>query len=150
MFVPLSIFIHTDLLIDGSKYETIEKYFQSQKAEMHGDMQTMSEILLQEDPVKIKKLAKRIVRPAGKPLVRGMGAEIKIMHTALQAKFSKPEVKSFLLATVNKYIVECSSDQFWGCGLGLQDPDALVKAKWKGLNKFGQLISSIRKELHLS
>ena len=89
----------------------------------------MSHILLQEDPTEIKKLAKRIARPDGKSLVCKICAEVKIMHTALQAKFSKPELKSFLLATVNKDIVECSSDNFWGCGLGLQDPDALVKSK---------------------
>ena len=144
---PLSNFFRTDLLIEGRKYENVEKYFQSKKAEMYGDMQTMSEILLQEDPVEIKKLSKRIARPGGKPLVRDMNAEVKIMHTALKAKFNKPELKTFLLATANKSIVECSSDQFWGCGLGLQDPEALVKAKWKGQNKLGQLISSIRGEL---
>lgn len=144
---PFSNFYDCELSIDGCKYENVEKYFQCKKAEMYGDMQTMSEILLQEDPATIKRLAKKITGPDGKPIQRDLEAETQIMEKALDEKFKQHELKRILLSTENKLIVECSVDRYWGCGLGLQDDDALNRRKWTGSNKLGYLLSQIRDKL---
>ena len=59
MLSPLSNFHACSLNIDGTKYSSIEQYYQAEKAKRHNDHEVLAKILLESDPVAIKRSSKR-------------------------------------------------------------------------------------------
>ena len=68
------------------------------------------------------------------------------------AKFSQhPELRSFLLATGNKVLVEASPvDRVWGIGLAATDSKAEDPLAWRGLNLLGFALVEVRRMLAAS
>ena len=145
---PLSNFFKCDIQNDGLHYENVEKYYQFQKATHYGDVERAAEIFIEEDPYTIKKVSKGITLPNGERPMPDREFEESIMKKVLKVKFSKEPMKSHLLRTGDKLLVECNEhDSYWGCGLPLKNEDFRVKAKWKGLNNLGLMLQNLRKEL---
>lgn len=67
----------------------------------------------------------------------------------LRAKFSQnPRLLDFLRSTQNLQIGESSTNERWGTGLDLSDPDALDTSKWNSSgNLLGRCLMQVREEL---
>ncbi len=74
---------------------------------------------------------------------------MRIVYEANLAKFTQnPELKTALLSTGNKILVEASPVDFiWGIGMHYDDEGADNPANWKGTNLLGQAITLVKHEL---
>lgn len=53
-----------------------------------------------------------------------------------------------LLATAGTTLVEASSsDTLWGIRLASDNPDALVRSRWRGANWLGETLTTLRDDL---
>ena len=131
--------------INKVHYPTAEHYMMVEKARLF-DPSMVSKILEAKTTKEVKSLGRK---------VRNFDAEIwdeksfEIVFMGNLAKFSQNEkLKSFLLSTSNRIIVEASPyDKVWGIGM-LQDHEhASSPLKWNGLNKLGFVLTQVKEEL---
>ena len=75
--------------------------------------------------------------------------EYYILRAALEAKFSQNDhLKTELLATGDSLLGEANTtDNYFGIGLSLNNPRALIKSQWRGENLQGATLMSIREKL---
>ena len=68
------------------------------------------------------------------------------MTKAVAEKFSQnPSLKKYLMDTGDLQLAEASPfDRFWGTGAGLGTADTLRPQNWKGKNKLGELLMTLR------
>ena len=145
---PFSQWYPHEMEIDGVKYNCCEQYMMAEKAKLFGDTESLEKIMATDDPRKQKafgRLVKNFV-----PQMWDMISRDVVFRGNL-AKFSDPELKKFLMSFANEEIVEASPyDKLWGIGLGEDDPRALDKSQWQGLNWLGEAIMRVRETLKQS
>lgn len=72
-----------------------------------------------------------------------------VVYDANFARFSQnPQQRELLFATRGTTLVEASPhDLVWGIGLAADDPRALDRKQWRGLNLLGQSLTRVREAL---
>ena len=131
-----------DMEIDGVVYNCCEQYMMAEKARLFNDTEALAKIMVSDDP-RTQKAIGRTVKGFNAPMWEKVCRDI--VFRANMAKFSDPDMKSYLLAFGEKEIVEASPyDTIWGIGLGEEDPRALDKAQWQGTNWLGEAIMQVR------
>ena len=132
--------------IDGQIYSTAEHFMMAEKARLFQDKDALAEIRQAPSPAEAKQWGRK---------VRGFSPEIwkqhrsNIVEQGNIAKFGQnPSLKSFLLQTEGKVLVEASPrDRIWGIGLGQNNPKASDPYQWRGLNLLGFALMKVRGEL---
>ena len=121
----------------------------AKKASFCGDHHIVEKIMRESDPVRQKSLGKLAEKSTTFKSDSWNNESLKVMKTALLAKFSQVDAcKQFLLHTGNNILVEANqNDHFWGVGLHLRDKDLWEPQKWKGKNELGKMLMEIRNEL---
>ncbi len=130
-FSELSNFAPYGFEEEGLRWPTVEHYFQAQKFR---DAEYQERIRLASTPRDAKTLGQTRQVP-----IRGDWETEKesVMKHALRLKFQNGELKSLLLATQNRLLVEDSPyDRYWGAGRDR-----------KGKNRLGMLLMEIRDEI---
>ena len=116
--------------LDGYRWKTMEHYFQAMKFE---GTDQFSRILNCGSPKQAKDLGQsRIIA------IRKDWDSVKegIMYRGLKQKFSNPELRTLLLSTGKKELIENSPyDKYWGVG-----PNG------NGKNRLGNLLMDLRAE----
>jgi hypothetical protein len=142
---PLSNFFDSKFTIADVLYDTVEQYYQAQKAKHHDEMEIHDKIMLSRDPTEQKKLGSSVKTS---PDAWDKQAP-EIMHLGLLAKFTQNDnLKDFLLDTDNKKLYEASpKDLFWGIGMGLSNTDIFNQEKHQGRNIMDELLMSVREQL---
>ena len=132
-----------DFVLDGIHYNCCEKRMMHQKAVFFGDLETASQILVEDEPKEQKKLG-RIVK--GFDENRWNAVADDVVFNANLAKFSQNEnLRKLLLETGDKIIVECSPyDIIWGNGLNITDTLKTDENCWKGTNRLGKALMRVR------
>lgn len=135
-----------DLELDGIAYTSSEQCYFHQKAQLFEDELRAKQIMQTDDPVKQMRLGRK-VRNASDDVWDQH--KVGIMKRAITQKFvQNTRLKSILLATDNKTIVECSpSDSFWGIKMPLHDNRIFNELNWRGENTLGKLLAELRDEL---
>ena len=130
--------------IDGESFPTVEHYFQGMKAKTFNDTEMYEKIKKTKTP-KAAKAAGKLV----KNFITETWESIRdsIMEKGLRAKFVQhPELRKQLLETGNKIIGEADPrDMYWGIGTGIESEKSKKPSKWRGLNKLGKMLMSLRK-----
>jgi predicted NAD-dependent protein-ADP-ribosyltransferase YbiA (DUF1768 family) len=146
----------------GRHFNSIDQYFAWQKARYFGDADMAAQMLLNKNPVKIRRLSFRIrgfkleawktVRDnVSKFLLHAkIKNHIKIMYIGLWAKFTQnTQLFKQLLATGDAMIAEADvKSQHWANGIDasniecLQEPDL-----WPGDNRLGSLLMELRDDV---
>jgi ribA/ribD-fused uncharacterized protein len=132
--------------VDGQIYKTAEHWMMAAKAKLFNDDSIALKILDAESPAEVKKLGR---------LVNGFDPIVWEVHKydivvkGNQYKFSQhPALKSFLIATESKIIVEASPvDNIWGIGMAASDSGVYDPQKWKGENLLGFALMEVRDKL---
>ncbi|PCN46295.1 hypothetical protein B9C88_01950 [Brevibacillus laterosporus] len=130
---------------DGITYPTAEHYMMAKKAELFGDAAIRDQILQQKHPNQAKALGRR---------VQAFDEEVwnahklEIVQQANLLKFGQhPQLKSYLLQTGNRVLVEASPyDKVWGIGLAQDHPDAERPQHWRGENLLGFALMRVREQ----
>lgn len=134
---------------DGTyTYSTAEQYMMAQKAILMGDMETLSLILNETEPKKIKALGRK-VKNFNEALWNR--EKYNIVLDASLLKFSQNEdLKNILLGTGNAVLVEASPyDNVWGIKMSETDFGANNPKYWKGQNLLGFALMEARYILRL-
>lgn len=131
--------------VDGVTYVTAEQYMMAMKADYFGDDTAKAKIMATSDPSEQKAIGRTVKnfdREAWDAVSRGF------VYKANMAKFSLDFLKSQLLATGDRELVEASPyDRIWGIGLAVDDPKALDKSQWRGTNWLGETLMKVREDL---
>ena len=139
----LSQWYPAQFVIDGITYRCTEQWMMAEKARLFGDEYNRKKILEAKEPKEMKSLGRQ---------VRNFNADVwnnqaqAIVTKGNIAKFSQnPELKSFLLNTGNKVLVEASPyDKIWGIGMGRDEDGIKNPHNWKGTNWLGLCLMEAR------
>lgn len=133
-------------VINGVRYENVEKYMMAEKARTFGDVEAEQAIMNTADPKVIKAIGRTV---AGYDEATWAARRENVVFQACLAKFSQnPPLRHELLATGDRTLVEASPfDQIWGIGLGPDNPLALDLTKWHGQNLLGKALMRVREAL---
>ena len=129
------------------EFNCAEQYMMYHKAVLFNDMETAQEILKKSNPRDQKALGRQ---------VKNFNKEKwdqyakKIVYKGNYLKFSQnPELLNTLLETVGTTLVEASPhDTIWGIGLAEDAPEASKRAKWRGTNWLGEVLTILRDDFH--
>ena len=117
------------------------------KAEHFNDQSTATKIMNEKDPAIQKQLGKKI------NIVKAVWDKSKdvIMKNLMIAKFKEHhDLAIQLINTKEKTIIEANhNDLYWASGLPI-GKDNFIQSKWKGLNKFGGLMTEVRDDVKAS
>ena len=131
---------------NGIAYKSAEHYMMAGKARLFEDEEHLSLILNCESPAEAKKLGRKVRNFDPQ---RWEAHRSDIVTQANYLKFGQhEELKSFLLGTQNRIIVEASPrDRIWGIGMGKNNPSALYPDQWRGQNLLGFCLMEARDRL---
>lgn len=136
----------SDFIIDGQKYCTAEQYMMFKKAELFGDTTIAEKIMETELPNEQKALGRKVKN--FDPVVWTKHDE-KIVYDGSYAKFTQnADLLSELLKTDGSLLVEASPyDKIWGIGMGAVEAARTPPEQWKGLNKLGKILTTVREHI---
>jgi len=127
------------LEIDNREWQSVEHYYQFQKAIHAGNEEVARTIIVTQDPVEVMYLGKTV--KAQQDWNETFGKDI--MRKAMEVKFSIPAYRLALKKTA-KFIGEATRSAFWGVGKPMNDPDAYNRRTWSGKNITGEILMSIK------
>ncbi|GED15008.1 NADAR family protein [Aneurinibacillus migulanus] len=132
---------------DRVVYATAEHYMMAKKAELFGDEAIRTQILKHAHPNKAKMLGRSI--QAFDDAIWN-SSKYDIVKQGNLLKFTQhSELKSFLLNTGNRVLVEASPyDKVWGIGMAQDHPHAEHPEFWKGENLLGFALMAVREHLN--
>ena len=141
----LSNFYPSPFSVDGINfYETVEQYYQSEKARICGDQFLMEKIRTEADPRMNKEDGRKVNLKE-----EWFDARMDVMKTGLMHKFEQNEFCRLLLRTTGEQtLVEASKhDFYWGSGSSLYDHSTFNYA-YGGKNHLGKLLEQVRESLN--
>ena len=142
---PFSNFYSAEFMWNGHMYHSLEQYIQHQKAIYCGDTTAANDIMSCKTALQCKRASKNIENYNSDEWSRY--AETECIK-GLLAKFDQnPKLKTILLNTGSKTLVECSWDKIWGTGYPLSHPDCLDAENWESAGLLGTLLMAVREKL---
>ena len=139
---PLSNFFPSKFTYNGIKYHLLEQLIQHQKALLFGDKLTANRIIQCSTALECKSLSRDISNynhDHWKSEARTRCEE------GIKAKFMQNSgVRTYLLNTDNKKLVEYCNDKFWGNGILLHDDKCLDPNSWSGQGLLGEILQNVR------
>lgn len=129
--------------VDGVTYSSAEHWMMAGKAKLFNDQQRFEEIVQSKDPKKVKAIGRRITPFDDTTWVAN---RFDIVVQGNYHKFTQhDQLKSFLLKTGNKILVEASPvDRIWGVGLAADHQNINNPLLWKGENLLGFALMNVR------
>jgi ribA/ribD-fused uncharacterized protein len=145
-YPEFSIMSNHPIEIDGTKYPTVEHYVQSEKAKLFDkspEKKLVTEIQTCKTAIGCKRLGDKL------PVITEVWDPVKleVMEKGNRNKFIQhPELRKKLMETGDKIIGFADPrDIDWGIGTGLKTDKAKKPSKWRGKNKLGGVLMTIRK-----
>src|SRR5947209_7788482 len=142
----LSQWQRSPFVIGGVSFTHAEQYMMYAKALLFGDRDAAERILAADTPREQQAIGRT---------VRGFDEAVwalfreGVVFAGNYARFSQnPEQRELLFATRGTTLVEASPhDRVWGIGLAADDPRALDRSQWLGLNLLGEALTRVREVL---
>ncbi|AHE57057.1 NADAR family protein [Sphingomonas sanxanigenens] len=143
---PFSQWHPSPFELDGLRYVTAEQYMMAGKARLFGDDETLDAIMATESPREQKALGRKV---SDFDADRWNAHAKAIVLAGNRAKFTThDDLLELLLATRGTTLVEASPfDRIWGIGLAEDHPDAGNRARWRGTNWLGEVLTDLRETL---
>ena len=139
---PYSNFHPSPFTIGEHTFHSTEQWIQYQKSLMFGDSYTANLILRTDSAIKAKRLSHKIT---GVDHIKWKLDGFEKCVTGIKAKFDQnPLLKSMLLSTKPKLLVEATTDKLWGTGVGLRDSNVLKHNHWTGHGWLSKILHHIR------
>ena len=135
---------------DGSNvYSCSEQMYQQELCLFFGDAQAARSVMLQSDPVNMKKIGDHILRSNKSKSEQWFQFRArKVMKMAVLQKFSQNLAIRDQLLQLSGTILEANQhDSRWGISIGIRNDDWKDNNKCTGSNWLGQIIQEVREEL---
>ncbi|EKE77832.1 NADAR family protein [Gallaecimonas xiamenensis] len=131
---------------EGLAFTSAEHYMMYHKAMLFSDKKAAERALAALTPAEVKAVGRTVL---GFNELTWREHRFAIVVKGNLAKFAAhPELKTFLLNTGDKVLVEASPvDKIWGIGLAQDHPDAADPARWRGDNLLGFALMAVRAQL---
>ena len=130
---------------EGQTYANLEQAYMFHKAIVNNDMKAARAIGYTSDPHKVKSIGSMIKVVNAEKWDQEKNV---LMQKLVRAKFSQNELlRELLLSTGDKTLGETGKDMFFSIGLPLTHPGVMDQTKWKGDNRLGLALQTIRGEL---
>ena len=143
---PLSNFHPSTFIYNGVEYSSSEQLIQHQKAKLFDDTETAAKIMKAKSALECKKLSKEISNYSHD---RWKSEAKTRCEEGTKAKFMQNSgIRSYLLNTGAKKLVECCNDKLWGTGTPLQDENCLIPSHWTPQGILGEILENIRSSIH--
>lgn len=142
---PFSNFHPSRMVINENTFNCAEQFYQYSKAMFAGCAQVAAQIKLEDDPLKQKGLGDSV--RVDKVWYTEVGLDI--MKQAIHAKFTQSKKLNTFLKSFRQFtVVECNrSDNYWGIGLAMDNPNIYDCTQWKGKNNLGVVFKEVMNEL---
>jgi ribA/ribD-fused uncharacterized protein len=142
----LSQWHRSPFVVGGVSFTHAEQYMMYAKALLFADRDAAERILAAETPQEQQVIGRT---------VRGFDEAVWVLFRAgivfagNYARFGQnPDQRELLFATRGTTLVEASPhDRVWGIGLAANDPRALERSQWLGLNLLGEALTQVREAL---
>ena len=132
--------------VDGVRYATAEHFMMAEKARLFRDEAALARILACATPAEAKQIGREV--KGFEPEAWGRARSEAVVRGNVGKFGAHEDLREFLLATDEKVLVEASPrDRIWGIGMGRSNPDALIPARWRGLNLLGFALMEARARL---
>ena len=143
---PFSNWYKIDFIAEDIQFNCSEQHMMYKKAMLFNDTEIAEEILKTKSQSKQKALGRK---------VRNFDSKVwndnckEIVYQGNKAKFLQNEnIFKHLMKTKGKTLVEASPvDKIWGIGLTEDHPHAQNRAKWRGKNWLGEVLTKLREDL---
>lgn len=128
--------------IDGTRYKSVEQFYQYTKAVECNNLERARKIMKCTDPRRIKELGDGV-----KNKNDWASNRVSTLYKGTLAKFQQnPDLAIELVSTGSVGLYEATTDKFFGCGVGLQSKKWITK-DWFGENVAGRIVMKVRAEL---
>ena len=139
---PFSNFQPSPFTINNHIYHSTKQCIQYQKCLMFGDSYTANLILRSKNALEAKRLSYKITRVDH---MRWKSDGFDKCIIGIKEKFNQnPLLKSMLVATKPKLLVEASTNRLRGTGMGLRDTNVLNHTHWSGHGWLSKMLHQIR------
>ena len=142
---PFSNFYRAEFIWNGHIYHCSEQYIQHQKAKYCGDIAAANDIMSCKTALQCKCASKNIENYNSEEWIKY--AESECIKGLLAQFDQNPKLKTILLNTNSKTLVECSWDNVWGIGCPLSHPDCLDAENWESPGLLGTLLMAVHEKL---
>ena len=146
---PYSNFYPASFKEGATVYTCSEQMYQQQLCLHFADAQAARTVLLQTDPVEMKKIGDRLLKsnPDKKASWYNNSARCA-MKNAVRLKFlQNPNLCDLLKNSCGQLVEANPYDIVWGVGLSLKDEQIWDETAWKGTNWLGEILGEVRMEL---
>lgn len=132
--------------VEGVWYNSAEQFMMAAKARLFNDKVAERNIMISLIP-KMQKAFGRKVTPFDNDKWNAVARDL--VYEGNYAKFTQNRnLKIAILATAGTTLVEASPyDKIWGIGRSANDPLALNRETWNGLNWLGEVLTKLRDDL---
>ena len=138
----LSNFHPAPFVENGTSYSCSEQYYLYHKSMFFNDDATAAAIMRAKDPVLMKSLSHRI---KGLNNAKWEKKARSCMERGCTLKFSQNEkLLQKLLQTKGNLVEANKHDNFFSCGLSLEDPNISEQSRWAGQNMLGSILVALR------
>lgn len=129
------------------EFNCAEQYMMYHKAKFFEDDEIAAKIMNTKSPKEQKALGRQV---KGFDKEKWEKVAKKIVYKGNYLKYSQnPEFHIELMETSGTTLVEASPyDTIWGIGLAEDAPEASDRAKWKGKNWLGEILTVLREDFH--
>lgn len=144
---PFSQWSKSTFAINGIVYNCAEQYMMAQKALIFRDQEIYDLIMKSDSPREQKKLGRKVRNFVESTWDK---ESWRVVYRGNKEKFRQNfDLYCLLKDTAGTTIVEASPyDTIWGIGLDKEDPLAQERKTWKGQNRLGQILTSLRDEFY--
>jgi hypothetical protein len=135
----------TPFELDGIQYCNMEQYWMASKAAYFVDTEMQNKVMTMENPVLIKRAAKKIHNIDDTKWRKDANP---IILKGLKAKFRQSKwAKDTLLSSGQFELAECTAhDRWWSTGLPITSEN-LLQRPWPGGNQMGIMLMKVRDEI---
>ena len=129
-----------------TEYNCCEQMFQNELCLFFGDPQSAKTIMLQSDPMLMKKIGDKVANSDSTKKQQWQAHQAKnLMKTAAYLKFSQnPSLMKELKSKTGKFAEANQYDLTWGTGIALKDDKILDPTRWTGSNWLGEILTELR------
>lgn len=139
----LSQWCQSAFTIDDVVYRTAEHWMMAEKARLFDNDVLRERIIDCTSPGEAKALGRMVENFDEQTWV--MHRQSIVLEGSIQKFTQNPELRSYLLNTSGRILVEASPvDPVWGIGLAADDPRAYDPTRWKGFNLLGFALMETR------
>ena len=130
----------------STSYNCTEQMYQSEKCLFYGDPQAARSVMLQSDPVMMKRIGDRLTHSDPTREKEWLKHRAKsVMKAAVHLKFSQNHnLRNALKQTLENFVEANPHDSIWGIGLSLNNTKLLDREEWKGENWLGDILTDMR------